>query len=254
MADFRAQTPVPSRWRILFATALVLAFMFGGLLFVRKDAVPPRDGADNAMDARLRLQTAAVAFSSGKLAPRVLILTDWPGFYQKKDAPHPEFRFFQGNGKHEDEASPEVYSPHADLVVIAPASVPEFGLGGPGNVFTQFRNIHSYDRFQRTFRMKKPDPDAGTLERAVKNNGAVVSKFDIVLLDCAFPDRLFSRKSLLWSSSFFNMMKEDAMNSGGVFAVVLPPDQPVDQHPGFTHVFHGFREDTAFFQKLQLLL
>ena len=139
---------------------------------------------------------------------------------------YPEFRFFQGNGKHEDEASPEVYSPHADLVVIAPASVPEFGLGGPGNVFTQFRNIHSYERFQRTFRMKKPDPDAGTLERAVKNNGAVVSKFDIVLLDCAFPDRLFSRKSLLWSSSFFDMMKEDAMNSGGVFAVVLPPDQP----------------------------
>ena len=226
MAGSQNRSPVPARWRIVFATVLVLAFMFGGLLFVRKDAVPPRDSAENGLDARLRLQTAAVAFSSGKLAPRVLILTDWPEFYQKKDAPHPEFRFFQENGKKDDESSREGFFPHADLVVIDPASVPEFGLGGPGNVFTQFRNIHSYERFQRTFRMKKPDPDAGTLERAVKNNGAVVSKFDIVLLDCAFPDRLFSRKSLLWSSSFFDMMKEDAMNSGGVFAVVLPPDQP----------------------------
>lgn len=226
MAGSQNRSPVPAHWRILFATALVLAFMFGGLLFVRKDAVPPRGSADNAMDARLRLQTAAVAFSSGKLAPRVLILTDWPEFYQKKDAPYPEFQFFQGNGKKEDEASSVVYYPHAELVVIAPVSVPEFGLGGPGDVFSQFRNIHSYDRFQRTFGVKKPDPDAGTLERTVKNNGAVASKFDVVLLDCAFPDRLFSRKSLLWSSSLFDMMKENAMNSGGIFAVVLPPDQP----------------------------
>ncbi len=226
MAGSQNRSPVPAHWRIVFATVLVLAFMFGGLLFVRKDAVPPRDSADNAMDARIRLQTAAVAFSSGKLAPRVLILTDWPEFYQKKDAPHPEFRFFQENVKKDDESSREGFFPHADLVVIDPASVPEFGLGGPGNVFSQFRNIHSYERFQHTFRMKKPDPDAGTLERAVKNNGAVTAKFDVVLLDGAFPDRLFSRKSLLWSSSFFDMMKENAMNSGGVFAVVLPPDQP----------------------------
>ena len=107
MAGSQKRSPVPAYWRILFATALVLAFMFGGLLFVRRDAVPPRDSAENGLDARLRLQTAAVAFSSGKLAPRVLILTDWPEFYQKKDAPHPEFRFFQGNGKHEDEKMSE---------------------------------------------------------------------------------------------------------------------------------------------------
>ena len=226
MADYRTQTPVPARWRILFATALVLAFMFGGLLFVRKDAVPPRDSADNAMDARLRLQTAAVAFSSGKLAPRVLILTDWPEFYRKKDTPYPEFRFFQGNGKHEDESSPEVFSPHADLVVIAPASVPEFGLGGPGDVFSQFWNINSYERFHHTFGMRRADPNAGTLERAVKNKGAVAAKFDVVLLDCAFPDRLFSRKSLLWSSSFFDRLKKKHMTQGGVCAVVLPPDKP----------------------------
>ena len=226
MAGLQNRKPVQARWRILFATVLVLAFLCGGLLFVRKDAVPPRDSTDNAMSARLRLQTAAVAFSSGKLAPRVLILTDWPDFYRKEDAPYPEFRFFQGNDKKEDEASSEVYYPHANLIVIDPASVPEFGLGGPGDVFSQFKNIHSYGRFQRTFGFKKPDPGAGSLERAVKNNGAVASNFDVVLLDCAFPDRFFSRKSLLWSSSFFDMMKENAMNSGGVFAVVLPPDRP----------------------------
>jgi len=226
MVDLQNRKPVQARWRILFATVLVLAFIFGGLLFVRKDAVPPRNNADTARDARLRLQTAAVAFSSGKLSPRILILTDWPESYWKKDAPYPEFRFFQGNGKKEDEASSEVYYPHAELIVIAPASVPEFGLGGPGDVFSQFRNIHSYGRFQRTFGFRKPDPGAGSLERAVKNNGAPTANFDVVLLDCAFPDRFFSRKSLLWSSSFFDRMKEDAMNSGGVFAVVLPPDQP----------------------------
>ena len=226
MAGPQNRSPVPARWRIVFATVLVLAFMFGGLLFVRRDAVPPRDAGENSLDARIRLQTAAVAFSSGKLAPRVLILTDWPEFYQNQDAPYPEFRFFQGTEKKEDEASSEVYYPHAGLVVIDPASVPEFGLGGPGDVFSQFRNIHSYERFQRTFGFKKHDPEAGTLERAVKNNGAVAAKFDVVLLDCAFPDRLFSRKSLLWSSSFFDMMKENVMNSGGVFAVVVPQDRP----------------------------
>ena len=226
MAGSQNRSPVPAYWRILFAIALVLAFLFGGLLFVRRDAVPPRDSAENGLDARIRLQTAAVAFSSGKLAPRVLILTDWPEFYREKDTPYPEFQFFQGNGKKDDEASPEIFFPHADLVVIAPVSVPEFGLGGPGDVFSQFRNVHSYERFQHTFGIKKPDPDAGTLERAVKNDGAITAKFDVVLLDCAFPDRFFSRKSLLWSSSFFEMMKEGAMNSGGVFAVVLPPDRP----------------------------
>lgn len=226
MVDLQNRKPVQARWRILFAIALVLAFLFGGLLFSRKDAVPPRDGTDNGLDARLRLQTAAIAFSSGKLAPRVLILTDWPEFYREKDASFPEFRFFGKDDKRENGTSPEDLFSHAGLVVINPASVPEFGIGGPGNVFSQFKNIYSYGRFERILGIKKPDPRAGSLERAVKNNGAVAAKFDVVLLDCAFPDRLFSRKTLLWSSSFFDMMMQEAMNSGGVFAVVLPPDQP----------------------------
>ena len=40
MAEFRAQASVPARWRIVFAAALVLAFLCGGLLLSRKDAVP----------------------------------------------------------------------------------------------------------------------------------------------------------------------------------------------------------------------
>ena len=215
----QTQAPVPARWRIVFAALLVLAFCVVGLALMRKDATSsPREGAGDSLDARIRLQTAAVAFSSGKLAPRILILTDRPEFYRKEDAPPPEFRFFQGTGGKAAETAPE-----ANLVVIDPASVPEFGLGGPGDTFFQFRNNFS-GRFDRG----KRDPGAGSLDRTVGNGGAVTAKFDVVLLDCVFPDSVFSRKTLLWSSSFFDMMKREAMNSGGVFAVVLPPDRPAD--------------------------
>lgn len=210
MAEFRAQTPVPARWRIVFAAALVLAFLCGGLLLSRKDAVPSQENADNAMDARFRLQTAAVAFSSGKLAPRVLILTDWPESYRKDDGAFPEFEKFQGS-----------------LVVIAPASVPDFGLGGPWKAFPQFRNHFSRDYHPlRDPLWGNSDREAGSLKRALDRSGANAHTFDVILLDCAYPDSLFSRKPLLWSSAFFDMMKEDAMNSGGVFAAVLPPDRP----------------------------
>lgn len=216
----QTQAPVPARWRIVFAALLVLAFCAVGLALMRKDTPPsfPQDGAGDSLDARIRLQTAAVAFSSGKLAPRVLILTDHPDFYRNEDASHPEFRFFQGTGGKAAETAPE-----ADLVVIDPASVPEFGLGGPGDAFSQFRN-----NFSGRFDQGKRDPGAGSLERAIRNGGAAAAKFDVVLLDCVFPDCVFSRKTLLWSSPFFDVMKRDAMNSGGVFAIVLPPDRPAD--------------------------
>lgn len=211
MAELLAKTPppVPARWRIFFAAVLVLAFLCGGLLLSRKDAVPSRESADNAMDARIRLQTAAVAFSSGKLAPRVLILTDWPESYRKNDGAYPEFGKFQDS-----------------LAVIDPASVPDFGVGGPGNVFSQFLNLNRSRKHDEHAPGGKGDPGAGSLERAVKRSGTSSVPFDVVLLDCAFPDSVFSRKSLLWSSAFFDMMKEDDMNSGGVFAAVLPPDRP----------------------------
>ena len=194
-------SPVPARWRILFATALVLAFMFGGLLFVRKDAVPPRDGADNAMDARLRLQTAAVAFSSGKLAPRVLILTDWPESYWKKDDAFPEFQKFRDS-----------------LVVAGPASIPEYLL--VRDFLPQFQRFF-YKDIESTESILSLQH--GELKQYVD---VVQAAYDVILLDCAFPDSILSRKSLLWSSSFFDRLKKKHMTQGGVFAVVLPPDRP----------------------------
>ncbi|MBR2964864.1 MAG: hypothetical protein IKC53_11760 [Lentisphaeria bacterium] len=194
MAGSQNRSPVPAHWRIVFATVLVLAFMFGGLLFVRKDAVPPRDSADNAMDARIRLQTAAVAFSSGKLAPRVLILTDWPESYWKKDGVFPEFLKFRDS-----------------LVVAGPASIPEYLL------------VRDFlPQFQRFF--YKDEDSLDTVLR--QNRDAIKAPYDVILLDCAFPDNIFSRKSLLWSSSFFDRLKKKHMTQGGVCAVVLPPDKP----------------------------
>ena len=37
MAGSQNRSPVPARWRIVFATVLVLAFMFGGLLATLPD-------------------------------------------------------------------------------------------------------------------------------------------------------------------------------------------------------------------------
>ena len=194
MADFRAQTPVPARWRIVFAAALILAFLCGGLLFSRKDTIPPRDSTDNALDARIRLQTAAVAFSSGKLAPRVLILTDWPESYWKKDDAFPEFQKFRDS-----------------LVVAGPASIPEYSL------------VRDFlPQFQRFF--YKDEDSLDTVLRQYRD--IIKAPYDVILLDCAFPDNIFSRKSLLWSSSFFDRLKKKHMTQGGVCAVVLPPDKP----------------------------
>ena len=194
-------SPVPARWRILFATALILAFLCSGLLLSRKDTIPPRDNADNAMDARLRLQTAAVAFSSGKLAPRVLILTDWPESYWKKDDAFPEFQKFRDS-----------------LVVAGPASIPEYLL--VRDFLPQFQRFFYKDIESTELILSLQH---GELKQYVD---VVQAAYDVILLDCAFPDSILSRKSLLWSSSFFDRLKKKHMTQGGVCAVVLPPDKP----------------------------
>ena len=72
----QTQAPVPARWRIVFAAFLVLVFCAAGLALMRKDATPsPRDDAGDGLDARIRLQTAAVAFSSGNIYPLVDLST-----------------------------------------------------------------------------------------------------------------------------------------------------------------------------------
>ena len=204
MADLLVHAPVPARWRIWFAAALVLAFIAAGVLLSKTEPTPPRQ-TEVGHNARMRLQMAAVAFSCGKLEPRVLILTDDPGLYRAQDdEDFPEFRKFEPG-----------------LTIVDPMSVPEWGLGSGGG----FRALFA----------KRSDA-AGSPE----------GRFDAVLLDCAFPTRLFSRKTLLWSTAFFDLMKREYMNPGGVFAVVLPGGRPADSACILASMRHTFGSVGAF--------
>ena len=220
--DLQTQAPVPARWRIVFAALLVLAFCAAGLALMRKDATPsPRDGAGDKLDARIRLQTAAVAFSSGKLAPRILILTDRPGLYEKEDDayPYPEFQFFQYGIL---QADPVLRFRQYGLHVFDPADIPGWGLGGPNESIFRFpKKMRHTTEPAMSFQRK--------LEEALGEFSLnTLPSFDVVLLDCTFPERLFSGKLRLFSPAFFDRVKDGLMNSGGVFAVVLPPDRPAD--------------------------
>ena len=183
MAELQAHAPVPARWRIWFAACLVLAFLAAGAVLSRTE--PTSRDSEGGSSARIRLQTAAVAFSCGKLEPRVLILTDDPGLYLAEEDVFPEFRKFEPG-----------------LTVVDPGTVPAWGVGARDGRFPPFRGRSG----------------------SVRPDGV----YDVVLLDCAFPERLFSRKTLLWSAAFFDMMKREHLNPGGVFAVVLPRDRTMD--------------------------
>lgn len=203
MAELLVRAQVPARWRIWFAAALVLAFLAAGVLLSKTEPTPPRQAGGGCF-ARLRLQMAAVAFSGGKLEPRVLILTDDRSlFHAPDDGEFPEFRKFEPG-----------------LTVVDPMSVPEWGVGADG--------------FLSAF-AKRSDA-AGSPEGV----------FDAVLLDCQFPERLFSRKTLLWSVAFFDMMKREYMNPGGVFAVVLPGGRPEDSACILAAMRHTFGSVGAF--------
>lgn len=220
MADSQAQTPVPARWRIVFAALLVLVFWFAGWGLMRKDAPTSSPAAGDGLDARIRLQTAAVALSSGKLAPRVLILTDRPDFYENEGGAYPEFQFFQ-NGFH----------------VVDPESVPGWGLGGPRE------NCSLLVRFFRHgISAGKPEQDhpQNLLQEHLGKFSPGGAAFDVILLDCMFPERLLSRRLRLFSPMFFDRAKRDLMRSGGVFAVVLPPDHPEDSACILAFLQHSF--------------
>ena len=204
MAELQVHAQVPARWRIWFAAVLVLAFIAAGVLLSKTEQPEPRETGDRR-DARIRLQTAAIAFSCGKLEPRVLILTDDPGLYLARD----------------DEGFPEFRKFEPGLTVVDPVSVPEWGVGSAAG----FRSLFA-----------KHSDAAGSPEGV----------FDAVLLDCAFPTRLFSRKTLLWSAAFFDMMKREFMNPGGVFAVVLPADRPTDSACILASMRHTFGSVGAF--------
>ena len=86
---YQKQAPVPARWRFLFAAALPLVF-FAAVLFISRPGPPPvRDSAatgaeEELRNARIRLQTAALAFASGKLDPSIAVVTDQPEVYAPK--------------------------------------------------------------------------------------------------------------------------------------------------------------------------
>lgn len=279
MADFHigASAPVPARWRILFAVFLVLAFWVAGWN-LWKD-VPPAapDSAGNGLDARIRLQTAAVAFSSGKLAPRVLILTDRPEFYEKeavelgvaKREAYPEFRFFQ-NGT--PGADPKLQFYQNSLHAVDPASIPGWGLDSPmssyGRLPKRWRSEEHSEQEWNNFRLTLEDVFGGFRLRAwdaalrsreeelnrtlPASNAAFLNQygfrtaFDVVLLDLAFPERLFSRRLRLFSPAFFDRVKDGILNSGGVFAVVLPPDKPEVSARILAFLRHSFGNAGAF--------
>ena len=217
--ELQTQAPVPARWRIFFAVLLVLAFLVAGWYLMRKEApASAPDDPDNSRDARLRLQTAAIAFSSGKMAPRVLVLTDHPGLYEKEEDayPYPEFQFFQYGIV---QADPVFRFRQYGLHVFDPAEIPGWGLGGPKECISRFPKKSHSPEPEKSFKRK--------LEEAL-GEFSLVPAFDVVLLDSTFPDRLFSRKLRLFSTSFFDRMRDGLMNPGGVFAVVLPLDRPED--------------------------
>lgn len=280
MADFHLNTsaPVPARWRIFFAVFLVLAFWAAGW-HLWKDVPPsaPTDRDGNALDARIRLQTAAIAFSAGKLAPRMLILTDRPEFYEKESIElgvaklkaHPEFRFFQ-NGT--PGADSKLQFSQNSLHAIDPASIPGWGLESP---------MRSYGRLPSRWHTRDiPEQDWNNFRRTLEDvfggfglrawDAAIQSKadelkktvsaaagefidhyifraaFDVILLDCVFPDRLLSRRLRLFSPAFFDRVKSGLLNSGGVFAVVLPPDRPEVSARILAFLQHSFGNAGAF--------
>ncbi len=281
MADFHinASAPVPARWRIFFAVFLVLAFWAAGWNLWKNVPEPVPDGVapGNSLDARIRLQTAAVAFSAGKLAPRMLILTDRPEFYEKeavelgvaKREAYPEFRFFQ-NGT--PGADPQLQFYQNSLHAVDPASIPGWGLDTPMSSYGRLpkrwlsreRSEQDWNNFRRTledvfggFGLRAWDAAIRSreeeLNRTISASAAEPpdryrfrTAFDVVLLDLAFPDRLLSRKLRFFSPAFFDRVKDGILNSGGVFAVVLPPGRPEISARILAFLRHSFGNAGAF--------
>ena len=96
MAELQARTSVPARWRFLFAAVVVFAFFAAALYLSRpeKPSRPDDAGTGSALDTRLRLQAAAMAFSPGKLDPRICIITDRPEVYEPEGGIPREFLAF----------------------------------------------------------------------------------------------------------------------------------------------------------------
>ena len=209
----QTQAPVPARWRFLFAAALPLVF-FAAVLFISRPGPPPvRDsaatGAEEEMrNARIRLQTAALAFASGKLNPSIAVVTD----------------------------QPEVYAPKQDLAKLfddeVPAAIANFEApkywGRIIGIGLEFDLSNPLPREFRSFSGLPviADPRDRESWAVFLDEKLSPARFDTILMDVAFPARVTSTEICLWTSQTFATIAQARTNAGTVFAVVLPQDRP----------------------------
>ncbi len=204
MAELQqAQAPVPARWRFLFAAALPLVF-FAAVVFLSRPEPPsvrdPASGTEQEfLNARIRLQTAAIAFSAGKLAPEIAIVTD----------------------------QPDVYAPDQDPVPFSGDTVPKYWARMIENGI-EFCLMKALPREFQTISGFPVIVDSRDREawNIFLNETRSPGQFDMILLDCAFPARLTSPGIAPWTSQTFAALAQNRAQAGTVVAVVLPPDRP----------------------------
>ena len=199
----QAQAPVPARWRFLFVAALPLVFFAATLFLSRPEPALVRDSAagteQDFLNARIRLQTAAIAFSSGKLNPDIVIATDRPEVYAPDQDPVP----LSGD------AVPKYWARMIDYGIefsLKKALSREFQTMAGFPVIVDFRDRKAWNIFLNETRSP--------------------GRFDMILLDCAFPACVTSPGIDPWTEQTFAALARERARAGTVFAVVLPPDNP----------------------------
>ena len=195
MAELQTQSGVPARWRVFFAALLPLAF-FAVMLFQSRPGPDPSSGSSPRIEpdtnARIRLETAAVAFSSGKLDPDIAIVTDRPEVYVPPDSDATIRKFWPRVPENGFDPGPDVALPR------------EFGPLFSTPAVVDVRN--------------------GTAWEAFLNGTRFPGRFDMILLDCAFPARVTSPEIDLWTTKTLGIIAQTRVQPGAVFAIVLPQD------------------------------
>ena len=211
----QTQGTVPARWRFLFA-AVVPLFFFAAMLviswpeaaFVR---APESDaGPEEFRNARIRLQTAALAFASGKLDPDIAVVTDRPEIYAPEQAPA-ELLDYEVPTALANFEPPKYWG---RLI----GSGLEFDLSNP--LPREFRPLSGFPVIA--------DPRDRKSWDVFLDAKLCPARFDLILLDVAFPARVTSPGISPWTSQTFATIAQARANAGTVFAVVLPQDRPRD--------------------------
>ena len=193
MAELQTQSGVPARWRIVFAAFLPLAF-FAAMLFLSRPGPTPSGGSaprsEPDANARIRLETVAVAFSAGKLSPDFAIVTDRPEVYVPPDSDATIRKFWPRVPENGFDPGPDVALPR------------EFGPLFSTPAVVDLRNE--------------------TAREAFLNDTRFPGRFDMILLDCAFPARVTSPEIDLWTTKTLGVIARKRASAGAVFAVALP--------------------------------